>query len=65
VEGAKKTKQMFFASLCALAPLRDILYFFTASDALGYNLPPLPGLESESPVWLTSSTNLRYTTPVL
>jgi hypothetical protein len=40
VEGAKKTKQLFFASLCALAPLREIVYFFTASCAVGYDLPP-------------------------
>ncbi len=30
-EGAKKTKRLFFASLCALASLREIVYFFTAS----------------------------------
>jgi hypothetical protein len=34
-EGAKKTKQLFFASLCALASLREIVYFFTASGAMG------------------------------
>jgi hypothetical protein len=32
-EGAKKRKQLFFASLCALASLREIVYFFTASTA--------------------------------
>ena len=32
VEGAKKTKQLFFVSLCALASLREIVYFFTASN---------------------------------
>ena len=31
MEGAKKTKQLFFASLCALPSLREIVYFFTAS----------------------------------
>jgi hypothetical protein len=31
VEGAEKTKQLFFACLCALASLREIVYFFTAS----------------------------------
>jgi high-affinity Fe2+/Pb2+ permease len=29
-KGAKKTKQFSFASLCALASLREIVYFFTA-----------------------------------
>jgi hypothetical protein len=32
-EGAKNRKQLFFASLCALASLREIVYFFTASTA--------------------------------
>jgi ABC-type multidrug transport system permease subunit len=32
-EGAKKRKQLLFASLCALASLREIVYFFTASEA--------------------------------
>jgi len=27
-----KTKQLFFASLCALASLREIVYFFTAPE---------------------------------
>jgi hypothetical protein len=31
LEGAKKTEQLLFASLCALASLREIVYFFTAS----------------------------------
>ena len=30
-EGAKRTEQLFFASLCALASLREIVCFFTAS----------------------------------
>jgi hypothetical protein len=30
-EGAKKRKQLFFARLCALASLREIVHFFTAS----------------------------------
>jgi hypothetical protein len=30
-EGAKKRKQLSFATLCALASLREIVYFFTAS----------------------------------
>jgi hypothetical protein len=34
-EGAKNRKQLFFASLCALASLREIVYFFTASQAVG------------------------------
>ena len=38
MEGAKKTKQMSFASLCALASLREMVYFFTASDAMGHDL---------------------------
>ncbi|MGO8789029.1 MAG: hypothetical protein ACLQVL_16830, partial [Terriglobia bacterium] len=29
---AKQTKEFFFALLCALASLREILYFFTPSD---------------------------------
>jgi len=33
-EGAKKRKQLFLASLCALASLREIVYFFTASEAV-------------------------------
>src|SRR5208283_5920674 len=32
-EDAKKTKKLLFASLCALASLREIVYFFTASSA--------------------------------
>jgi hypothetical protein len=32
VEGAKKTRQFFFASLCVLASLREIVDFFTASN---------------------------------
>jgi len=36
-EGAKKTKQLFFASPCGLASLREIVYFFTASKAVGKN----------------------------
>jgi mRNA-degrading endonuclease RelE of RelBE toxin-antitoxin system len=31
LEGAKKTKQLSFAILCALASLREIVHFFTAS----------------------------------
>jgi hypothetical protein len=34
-EGAKKTKQLSLASLCALASLREIVYLFTASNAQG------------------------------
>ena len=30
---AKKTKELLFAHLCALAPLREIVYFFTPSNA--------------------------------
>ena len=42
-EGAKRTRESFFASLCALASLREMVYFFTAS----FNLvltpsPPRP-----------------------
>ena len=33
-EGAKKTKKLFFATLCALASLREIVYFFTTSAAM-------------------------------
>jgi len=29
---AKKTRDFRFAGLCALAPLREILYFFTRSE---------------------------------
>ncbi len=32
-EDAKKTKKLLFANLCALASLREIVYFFTASMA--------------------------------
>jgi hypothetical protein len=35
MEGAKKTKQLFSPSLCALASLREIVYFFTTSSAVG------------------------------
>jgi hypothetical protein len=31
--GAKKTKQLFFAIFAIFAPLRETVYFFTASDA--------------------------------
>ena len=31
LEGAKKRKRLFFATLRALASLREIVYFFTAS----------------------------------
>jgi hypothetical protein len=41
-EGAKKRKQLFFASLCALASLREIVYFFTASPAVGTSAPAPP-----------------------
>jgi hypothetical protein len=34
-EGAKKTQKLLFASLCALASLREIVYFFTSWDARG------------------------------
>jgi hypothetical protein len=40
-EGAKRTKQLSFASLCALASLREIVCFFTPSRAMGYNLSPV------------------------
>ena len=30
---AKQTKEFFFALLCDFASLREIVYFFTASDA--------------------------------
>jgi hypothetical protein len=33
-EGAKKTQKLLFASLCALASLREIVYIFTASSAI-------------------------------
>jgi hypothetical protein len=32
----KEKKQLFFASLCAFASLREIVYFFTASTAVGH-----------------------------
>ena len=32
-EGAKKTKALLVAGLCVLAPLREIVYFFTPSTA--------------------------------
>ena len=35
LEGAKETKQLFFAILCALASLREIVYFFTVSAVVG------------------------------
>ena len=41
-EGAKRTKELFFASLCALASLREIVYSFAASnhwDRLRAGLP--------------------------
>jgi hypothetical protein len=38
----KENKQLFFASLCALASLREIVYFFTPSHAVGYVLSPAP-----------------------
>jgi len=41
-EGDKERKQLFFASLCALASLREIVYFFTASPAVGTSAPPRP-----------------------
>jgi hypothetical protein len=44
-KGAKETKQLFFASLRALASLREIVYLFTASFAVGNTMPPLLGLE--------------------
>ena len=34
-EGAMRTKQLLFVSLCALAPLREIVYIFTAFHAVG------------------------------
>jgi len=43
-EDAKKTKQLFHASLCALASLREIVYFFTASAAVGRTLSAQKGL---------------------
>jgi hypothetical protein len=43
-KGAKKTKQLFFASLCALASLRETVYFFTASCAVGHIIAPLTRL---------------------
>ena len=39
-EGAKRTEQLFFASLCALASLREIVYSFTASQAVGEGALP-------------------------
>ena len=36
---AKKTKQLVVGNLCALAPLREIVYFFTASDARATPFP--------------------------
>jgi hypothetical protein len=44
IEGAKKTKLLFFTSPCALASLREIVYFFIASVAVGHNLSALTGL---------------------
>jgi hypothetical protein len=41
VEAAKKTWQFFFAPLCVLVPLRELLDFFTPSDAVGYPLSSL------------------------
>jgi hypothetical protein len=38
-KGAKKTKQFFFAGLCALVSLREIVYFFTSSEPGGELLP--------------------------
>jgi hypothetical protein len=41
LEGPKKTKQLFFATLCAMASLRETVPFFTPSRALGYHLSPV------------------------
>jgi hypothetical protein len=38
-EDAKKTKKLLFANLCALASLREIVYFFTASSRWVPNNP--------------------------
>jgi hypothetical protein len=35
LQGAKEKRHLFFANLCALAPLREIVHSFTASQ-----LPP-------------------------
>jgi hypothetical protein len=32
---AKKTRQLLIADFCALASLREIVYFFTGSQAVG------------------------------
>ena len=40
-EDAKKTRKLLFASLCALASLREIVCFFTPSQAVGKS-PPHP-----------------------
>jgi hypothetical protein len=37
---AKKAKQSFIGNLCALASLREIVYFFTASECRAVRGPP-------------------------
>ena len=42
--GQDDTLNLFFASLCALASLREIVYFFTASCAVSQRTSPLTRL---------------------
>jgi hypothetical protein len=47
-QGAKKTTQLFFTSLCALVRrlTDEIVYFFTASCAVGHRMTPLTRLRT-------------------
>jgi hypothetical protein len=47
--GTKKTMPLIFPSLCASASLREIVYFFTASCAVGHtSRPSADGLSDEA-----------------
>jgi hypothetical protein len=48
-EGAKKTRQFFFACLCVLAPWRELFDFFTRSKPWGRTLTPSAAADTPLP----------------
>jgi len=48
---------LFTSNLCALASLREIVYFFTASCAVGYGLAPPRGLAGGTQFGPTESSS--------
>jgi hypothetical protein len=64
LEGAKKTRQFFFARLCVLAPWRELFDFFTRSKPWGEGGPADPS-RSAGPwakLFRSSVDELTYST---